>query len=55
MFTPDELKNLEVLISVGAKAISAEKPLSESAAIQNVALAQLQKIQNLSKDEPKVE
>ena len=42
--TPDELKNIIVLCEVGAKALSNEKGLQESAAIQNTALLLLQKI-----------
>lgn len=44
MFTPDEIKNLNVLISVGAKAVSADKSLQESAAIQATAVALLEKL-----------
>jgi hypothetical protein len=42
--TPDELKNIIVLCEVGAKTLSNEKGLQESAAIQNTALILLQKI-----------
>ena len=45
LFTPDELKSVTTLIEVGAKAISNDKPLQESAAIQATALNLLQKLQ----------
>jgi hypothetical protein len=47
MLTPEDLKNLNVLVSVGAKAFSAEKPLQESATIQAVAVALLEKLEKL--------
>ncbi len=44
MFTPEELKNLTVFIEVGAKALSQDKPLRESQAIQSVALGLIEKL-----------
>ena len=44
MFSAEEIKNLNVLISVGAKAVSADKPLNESAAIQATAVELLEKL-----------
>jgi hypothetical protein len=55
IFTPEELKDLDTLISVGAKTISADKPLRESAMIQNLAISLLQKIHSPPSDEPKAE
>lgn len=54
MLTTEELKNLTVLVEVGAKALSADKPLQESAGIQNTAIALLKKLQE-THEEPKVE
>ena len=53
MFSPEEIKNLNVLVSVGAKAVSADKPLNESAAIQATAVALLEKLNK--PEEPKAE
>lgn len=44
LLTDVELKNLTTLIEVGAKAVSAEKGLQESAAIQTTALQLIQKV-----------
>lgn len=44
LLTDVELKNLTTLVEVGAKAVSSEKGLQESAAIQNTALQLLQKL-----------
>jgi hypothetical protein len=50
VLTPEELKNIDTLIQVGAKALSQDKGLAESAAIQNTALALLQKINKASEE-----
>jgi hypothetical protein len=42
--TPDELKNIIVLCEVGAKSMSADKPLHESANIQATALDLIRKL-----------
>lgn len=56
MLSQEELKNLTVLIEVGAKAVSQDKGLQESAAIQNTALQLLQKIHKAHEtSEPKAE
>jgi hypothetical protein len=49
--TPDELKNIIVLCEVGAKTLSNDKGLQESAAIQNTALLLLQKIKQANEQQ----
>ena len=44
MLTEEEIKNAIVLIEVGAKAMSHDKPLKESAAIQQVAVNLIDKM-----------
>jgi hypothetical protein len=44
LFTPEELKNLVTLCEVGAKALSSDKPLHESANIQATALDLIRKL-----------
>ena len=46
MFTEEEKKNLTVLIEVGAKSLSQDKPLRESLAIQSVAVTLIERILN---------
>lgn len=48
ILTPDDLKNLNTLISVGAKTLTADKMLQESVMIQNIALTLLQKLEHMN-------
>lgn len=48
MFSKEELNNLLILIEVGAKTVSADKSLSESAAIQSTALTLMGKLRSLN-------
>lgn len=52
LLTPEELKNLTVLVEVGAKIVSGEKGLQESAAIQNTTLKLLEKIHKAHETKP---
>ena len=51
MFTEQELTNLNLLITAGAKVISQDKPLNESVMIQNTGLQLIEKIKQLSEPE----
>ena len=53
-FTPDELRNVSVFIEVGARSVSSEKSLQESAAIQAIALQLLKKIHDAHAQPPQV-
>lgn len=50
LFSDVELKNLTTFIEVGAKAVYAEKPLQESAAIQTTAIQLIQKLHRACAD-----
>ena len=50
--TPDELNNIIVLCEVGAKSMSADKPLHESAIIQNTALDLIRKLKEANAKPP---
>lgn len=52
ILTPDELKNLTALVEVGAKAVSHDKSLRESHAIQQTALVLLEKITKAHEPQP---
>ena len=45
MLNKEEMNNLRVLVETGAKAISHDKPLTESVEIQNTAVELLKKIE----------
>lgn len=54
MFAAEEVNNICILLETGAKALSANKPLNESIAIQQTAKAHIDKIISLGpKQEPK--
>jgi len=52
LFTQEELKNLVTLCEVGAKALSSDKSLQESASIQMTALNLLQKLHKAHEQKP---
>lgn len=52
LFTQDELKSVTTLVEVGAKTISNDKPLQESASIQMTALNLLQKLHKAHEQKP---
>ncbi len=51
MFTEQELANLNLLITAGAKVISDDKPLKASVEIQVTALELIEKIKQLNEPE----
>lgn len=55
MLTNEEIKNIVVLVEVGAKAISADKGIKESAQIQATAVALIEKLAGMvTTEEPVV-
>lgn len=55
MLTNDEIKNIAVLVEVGAKALSNDKGIKESANIQATAVALIDKLVGMTaKEEPAV-
>lgn len=50
LFTPEELKNLVTLCEVGAKALSSDKSLQESAMIQATALELIRKLHKANEE-----
>lgn len=52
MLTNEEIKNVVVLVEVGAKALSADKGIKESAGIQATAVALIEKLGAMVKTEP---
>ena len=52
LFTQDELKNVTVLCEVGAKTLSGDKGLGESAAIQTAALELIRKLHKAHEKPP---
>ena len=52
IFTPAQLKDIVTLCELGAKVMSQEKPLAESANIQNTALNLLQKLHKAHEQKP---
>lgn len=54
MLTNEEIKNLVVLVEIGAKALSSDKGIKESAQIQATAVTLIEKLASLAKEEPVV-
>jgi hypothetical protein len=53
MLTNEEIKNIVILVEVGAKAISNDKGIKESAQIQATAVALIEKLATMvAKEEP---
>lgn len=52
IFTPAELKDIVTLCEIGAKVMSQEKPLVESANIQNTALRLIRKLKEANNQPP---
>jgi hypothetical protein len=53
-FTPAELKDLTTLCELGAKIMSQDKPLQESAHIQNTALTLIRKLNQINDKPPEI-
>lgn len=51
MLTNEEIKNVVILVEVGAKALSADKGIKESANIQATAVALIEKLGGMIKEE----
>lgn len=51
MLTNEEIKNVVILVEVGAKALSADKGIKESAQIQGTAVALIEKLSGMIKEE----
>lgn len=51
MLTNEEIKNVVVLVEIGAKALSSDKGIKESAGIQSTAVALIEKLSGMIKEE----
>lgn len=51
MLSNEEIKNVVILVEVGAKALSADKGIKESANIQATAVALIEKLNGMIKEE----
>lgn len=51
MLTNEEIKNIVVLVEIGAKALSAEKGIKESAQIQATAVGLIEKLTSMATTE----
>jgi len=53
MLSNEEIKNVIILVEIGAKAISSDKGIKESAGIQATAVSLIEKLASMvTKDEP---